>query len=140
MKLRNVLEERGSLMPLILGYLSRLTAALVVAASIGQVATANALLNNIAEEIALACASSVDQNTYYANGGLVINQESAKVRAQSLISSEHSLILAQLVVKNVEVRGSQVAVAVSGKTQILTGQWRTVSARARAEVRVNPVG
>jgi hypothetical protein len=140
MKLRNVFKERGSLMPLILGYLSLLTAALVVATSIGQVATANALLNNIAEEIALACASSVDQNTYYANGGLVINQESAKVRAQSLIASAHSLILAQLDVKNVEVRGSQVAITVSGKTRILTGQWRTVSAKARAEVRVNPVG
>jgi hypothetical protein len=127
-------------MPLILGYLSLLTAALVVAVSIGQVATAHALLNNIAEDIALTCASSVDQETYYANGGISINSASAKARAKELIASERALLLSDLVVDDVVVRGAQVEILVRGRTQILTGQWRTVKARARAEVRVNPVG
>ena len=86
-------DERGSLLPLILGYLALLTAALTVAVSIGQVATANALLNNMAEEIVLSCASSVDRSTYYSSGELTIDLESARAVARSAVSAERSNLL-----------------------------------------------
>jgi hypothetical protein len=133
-------DERGSLLPLILGYVALLTAALTVAVSIGQVATANALLNNMAEEIALASASSVDRGTYFSSGGLTIDVESARAVAMSAVSGEHSHLLNGISVDAVLATGSQVEIKLRAKTQLLTGQWRSLSAHARAEVRVNPVG
>ena len=133
-------EERGSLLPLILGYLALLTAALTVAVSIGQVSTANALLNNMAEEIALTCASSVDQRTYYASGTVAIDPESARAVALGQLAFEHSNFLESISLESVVARGSQVEIGLRAKTRLLTGQWRLISAHARAEVRVNPVG
>lgn len=133
-------EERGSLLPLILGYLALLTAALTVAVSIGQVSTANALLNNMAEEIALTCASSVDQRTYYASGMVAIDPESARAVALGQLTFEHSNFLESISLESVVARGSQVEIGLRAKTRLFTGQWRLISAHARAEVRVNPVG
>jgi len=133
-------DERGSLLPLILGYLALLTAALTVAVSIGQVATANALLNNMAEEIVLSCASSVDRSTYYSSGALTIDLESARAVARSAVSAERSNLLNGISVDAVVAKGSQVEIGLRAKTRLLTGQWRSLSAHARAEVRVNPVG
>ncbi|MEI7549744.1 MAG: hypothetical protein WCJ91_04645 [Actinomycetes bacterium] len=135
-----VRDERGSLLPLILGYLALLTAALTVAVSVGQVSTANALLNNMAEEIALRCASSVDQRTYYASGLVAIDPESARAVALGQLAFEHSYILEGILLESVVARGSQVEIGLRAKTRLLTGQWRLLSAHARAEVRVNPVG
>lgn len=135
-----VRDERGSLLPLILGYLALLTAALTVAVSIGQVSTANALLNNMAEEIALTCASSVDQRIYYASGIVAIDPESARAVAMGQLAFEHSNFLESISLESVVAKGSQVEIGLRAKIRLLTGQWRLISAHARAEVRVNPVG